>query len=248
LDTSSIQYNMLKKLALLAFFHCCMCAAYTQVVFEKDPFAYASQLLKTGDYKAALMAIDYPAETKILMFKMTDAISKDTAWFLSYVSKGLKDSGGLKYNERMGLTEAEYRQMQKGMSEGKKYVQVGEETVTIINSDSVIQFKGTGTIAAIANLVINKKTRTVTFSQTVIPYKNEIHADDRTVVKAWDGHQFRFEEMNTTDLSKLNEIKSRSYRLLIGKAQKSQRNYLNLEATEINNGQKTVDIEIAFFF
>jgi hypothetical protein len=54
--------------------------------------------------------------------------------------------------------------------------------------------------------------------------------------------------MSTTDLTKIMELKSKSYRLLIGKTQKTKRNYLNFEAKEIYNGEKPVNIEFAFFF
>ncbi|WP_462220752.1 hypothetical protein [Ferruginibacter sp.] len=223
---------------------------FGQFEFDKDPFSFADTILKNGDYNVDLMAIDYPLETKLLMTKMTEAVSKDTAWFLKYMNENLKDSGKLKYDKRFGLSEVEYDKMQNGISEGKKYVKVGEETLNIsnINADTLIRFKGSGYITTICSLTIDKKNKIIKYGNTVIPYKNEIHADDWTVIKAWNGHQFRFEEMNTTDLTKIMELKSKSYRLLIGKTQKSRRNYLNLEAKEIDNGRKPLDVEFAFFF
>jgi len=239
---------MNRRILLIAPFYFLSLLGFGQSKFDSNPFSFADTVLKSGVYKVDLMAIDYPVVTKVLMTKMADAISKDTTWFISYMNEHLSDSGQLKYHERLGLTESEYNEMQNGISEGKKYVKVGEETLTIFNNDTTIGFIGSGDIETISKLVINKKSKLVRYGNTVIPYKNEIHADDRTVLKAWDGHQFRFEEMSTTDLTKIMELKSKSYRLLIGRTQKTKRNYLNLEAKEIDNGEKPVNIEFAFFF
>lgn len=221
---------------------------FAQSKFEKNPFSFADSHLKSGEYTVDLMAIDFPFETKLLMAKMAEAIAKDTAWFLNYMNEHIKDTGKLKYNKRLGLTEAEYNKMQEGISEGKQYVKVGEERLIVTNTDSSIRFNGTGRISELGHLVIHKRAKEVTFKNTSIPYKNEIHADDRTVVKAWDGHQFKLEELNTTDLTKIKEMEMKSYRLLLGKTQKTQRNYLKLEAKEIYKGEQPINIELALFF
>ena len=239
---------MTKRILSIALFQFLFLAGFGQLKFDSNPFSFADTILKSGEYKVDLMAVDYPTETKLLMTKMIETVSQDTAWFLSYMNENLNDSGRLPYNKRLGLTESEYDQMQTGISEGKKYVKVGEETLTIFNNDTGIKFVGTGSITTINKLVIDKKNRTVKYGNTVIPYKNEVHADDWTVVKAWDGHQFKFEEISDTDLTKVMESKLRSYRLLIGKTQKTKRNYLYLEAKEIDKGEKPVDVEFAFFF
>ena len=241
-------FTMCKKLTILFFLQAFIYSSYGQANFDKEPFQFTNTLLKSGEYKVDLMTIDFPFETKMLMLKMSEAVAKDSAWFISYLNDHVKDSGKLKYDKRFGLTEVEYNQMQNGISEGKKYVKTGEEKLTITNTDTAIQFQGTGEIMEISNLFVDKKNKTVKFKQIIIPYKNEIHADDRTVVKAWDGHQFRLEEINSTDLTKIMEIRSKSYRLLVGKVQRSQKKYLKLEAKEINEGQKTVDIEFALLF
>jgi hypothetical protein len=240
--------SMTKRISFIALLQFLFLISFGQLKFDSNPFSFADTILRSGDYKVDLMAIDYPIETTFLITKMAETVSKDTTWFMNYMNENLKDSGKLKYNKRLGLTESEYNQMQTGISEGKKYVKVGEETLTIFNNDTTIEFRGSGDIAAINRLVIDKRNKLVKYGNTVIPYKNQIHADDWTVVKAWDGHQFRFEKMNTTDLTKIMELKSKSYRLLIGKTQKTKRNYLNLEAKEIDNGEKPVNIEFAFFF
>jgi hypothetical protein len=239
---------MTNKISFITLFQFLFLLGFGQSKFNSNPFSFADTVLKSGKYKVDLMAVDFPNETKLLMTKMADAVSKDTTWFINYMNEHLNDSGKLKYNKRLGLTESEYNQMQNGISEGKKYVKVGEETLTIFNSDTTIEFSGSGEITAINKLIINKRNKVVKYDNTIIPYKNEIHADDWTVVKAWDGHQFRLTEMSTTDLTKIMELKSKSYRLLIGKTQKTKHNFLNLEAKEIYNGEKPVNIEFAFFF
>jgi hypothetical protein len=154
----------------------------------------------------------------------------------------------IRYHEKLGLTQDEFEQMKEGMLKGRQYVTVGEETLKIFKTDSLIHFSGSGDISAIDSLIIDRSNRQVRFGSTVIPYEGEVHADDQTVVKAWAGHVFSLEETNTTNLSQLDEMDAKSYRLMFGKTQRDNKSYLYFEAKEVNKGEVPVSIEFGFFF
>lgn len=215
-------------------------------------------LLKEGEYKVGVMdKVTMPPRTQELMQKFQAAIKKNPDWFLE-AQKKVKETGQpLPYDERIGMTEEEYIDFLKLMQNGNgmEMTKSGTENVSIKHSDGKIIFKGTGTLDILNEVSINLSGQLANIGQFKLEQIDSVNVtDDNNALKSkWTGITWRFEtsSKNTEDLKSFEDyqdLNMKIYKVTLGQLERTKKLYMQIQKSEIENGQKTLDIKLPFIF
>lgn len=215
-------------------------------------------LLKEGEYKVAVMdKITMPPRTQELMQKFQEAIKKNPDWFLEAKKKVEETGQPLPYDERIGMTEEEYADFLDLMqnNNGMEMTKSGTETVSIKHSDGKIVFKGTGTLDILNDVSINLSGQLANIGQFKLEQVDSINVtDDKNALKSkWTGITWRFEtsNKNTENLKTVEDyqdLNMKIYKVTLGQLERTKKLYMQIQKSEIENGQKTFDIKLPFIF
>ena len=215
-------------------------------------------LLKEGDHKADVMdKVTMPPRTQELMAKFQAAIKKNPDWFLE-VQKKVKETGQpLPYDERIGMTEEEYADFLDLMqnNNGMEMTKSSTETVSIKHSEGKIVFKGTGTLDILNDVSIDLSGQLANIGQFKLEQIDSVNVtDDKNALKSkWTGVAWRFEtsNKNTEDLKTTEDyqdLNMKIYKVTLGQLERTKKLYMQIQKSEIANGQKTLDIKLPFIF
>lgn len=168
--------------------------------------ANLAKIFAEGSYKADVMAIGLPADLNEKMEKITEtmqaSLAQNEEWF-SEVLAGLAEGEILPYDEKLGITEDEY----KFLLEANEHFQlgkVGESDITITRADeqSTIQ---NSTASIVKELTISADGNTLTSNLGDLTYVEEIIASDEQIVTGrWNGHIYRMGGENTKQVLQIS--------------------------------------------
>lgn len=189
-----------------------------------------------GTFKADVMAIGLPADLNEKMTKISDtmqaSITKNQAWFSEKLG-GLAEGEVLPYDEKLGITEEEYKFL---LEADQHFIlgKIGDSDITITKADgqSTIQ-NPTATI--ITELKISADGSTLQSNLGDLTYVEEIVASDaQKMTGRWNGHFYRMGGENTKQVLQIS----------IGQLEDSKKKMIYIELYE--EGQEKKD-EILIF-
>ncbi len=183
--------------------------------------------------------------------KLKSSIQKNYEWFLEY-SKKIKPGKSLEYHPNFGLSESEYKEF-LGMTGGVELLSSGKEKLKIVKNDSIIQLTGINKLKALSNIKIDLKNNQVFYKSYTLPFKQNIHVDDADngFKSEWKGYSWSFEDPNAPeefDLTNIESLNIKVVKLTIGQLNKNGKVYMKLEERIMENGVKTVDIQVPVIF
>ena len=215
-------------------------------------------LLKEGEYQADVMdKVTMPPKTQELMQKFQLAMQKNPDWFLEAQKKVQETGQPLPYDERIGMTENEYAEFLELMQNdnGMEMTKSGTETVSIKHSGGRILFRGTGTLDILNDVSIDFSGQLANIGQFKLEQVDSVNVtDDKNALKSkWTGVTWRFETSNKNieDLKAVEDFQGlnmKIYKVTVGQLERTTKIYMQIQKSEIENGQKTVDIKLPFIF
>lgn len=152
--------------------------------------------------KAAIGMVMPPPEIDKYIAKVETAARKDPKWFREFSGQA-KTGSPLPYDERLGLTKAEYDDY-LALWEKREFKPM-EEIMLLLrkNSGDTWSVQSTGNASTISTLRYDSKTDIFRSPNGELKRIADITADSDSVLGAWSGFEWKFEE--ETGLGKTKE-------------------------------------------
>lgn len=143
-----------------------------------------------------------PKEIDKYVAKVETAARKDTKWFREF-SKQTKPGIPLPFDERLGLTKEEYAEY-IALWDKRQFKPV-EEVMLVLRQSSggTWSITGTGGASTVSTLRYDGKTDIFRSPNGELKRIDDIKADPSSILGAWTGHEWKFEE--ETSLGKTKE-------------------------------------------
>ena len=186
------------------------------------PAVFQGLFQKDVPVKAQIGVVLPPAEIEKYVAKVEQAAKKNAEWFREY-SKTAKPGSPLPYDERLGLTKEEYDAYLTLWA--KRDFKPMQETVLVLReaSDGNWTLSGTGNAATISTLRYFPKTDTFRSPNGELKRIEDIRADGTSILGAWSGKEWRFEEESSLGKTKENiaigQFADKKYGLVVYRAQ-----------------------------
>ena len=173
-----------------------------QVSAAETPAVFAGLFEKDVPIRAQIGVVMPPPEIDKYVAKVEEGARKNSEWFREASAKA-KAGAPLPYDERLGLTKEEYDQYLALWA--KREFTPKEEVALVLRQSSGDQWSiaATGTAGTISTLRYNSKDDLFRSPNGDLKRIEDINADASSILGAWTGHEWRFEEENT--LAKIKE-------------------------------------------
>ena len=171
---------------------------------------------------AEVVVIVPPAEIEKYVTKVEQNAKSDPKWFAEYV-KSAKPSTPLPYHEKLGLTKEEYDAYTQLWNK-REFKVVEEVSITLRQgSDKLWYLLGAESAATFTSLRFNAADDTWKSTNGVMKRIEDINADASTILGAWKGKEWKFQEESMFSKIKenfaLGETGDGKYNLLVYRAQ-----------------------------
>lgn len=167
------------------------------------PKAFAGLFDKDVPTRAQIGVVVPPSGIDKFVAKVEQAAKQDTKWFREYTLQA-KPGAPLPYHEKLGLTKEEYDEYLKLWAK-REFKPVGEDVVLLLRESAGESWSVTGTGAAstLSTLRYSAKDDTFRSPNGTLARGEEIKADPDSILGAWAGTEWKFEE--ETSLGKTKE-------------------------------------------
>lgn len=209
-------------------------------------------LLPEKKYTADVMdGIESNPRLLYLTLKFQQGIQLNNQWYLKYL-KTAKPGKGVDYHANFGVSKLEYEELKKLTKQIEVY-STGQEQLHIQKSDSIITFESTGRLSSFnqVKLVISKNQ--VHYKDYILKFENEVNVldEDNAFKSKWKGYNWILEDpahIENVDMSDIENLNLTLVRLTIGRLEKNGKMYMQLKEQKIENGVRTMDLEIPILF
>ena len=134
-----------------------------------------------------------PAEIEKYVTKVEQKAMSDPKWFAEYV-KSSKASSPLPYHEKLGLTKEEY-DAYTALWNKREFKVIEEVPLTLRQgSDKLWYIFGTDSAATFTALRFNPADDTWKTTNGIMKRIEDINADASTILGAWKGKEWKFQE------------------------------------------------------
>jgi len=186
------------------------------------PAVFNGLFQKDVPVKGQIGVVLPPQEIEKYMAKVEQAAKKNPEWFREQ-AKSAKPGSPLPYDEKLGLTKEEYDAYLQLWA--KREFKPMQETVLLLRetSDGNWTLSGTGNAAAISTLRYQPKSDTFRSPNGELKRIEDIKADSTSILGAWTGKEWRFEEESSLGKTKENiavgQYADKKYGLVVYRAQ-----------------------------
>lgn len=172
------------------------------IAAEEVPGVFAGLFEKGVPVKGQIGMVLPPPEIDKYVAKVEAAARKDSKWFRAFSAEA-KPGVPLPYDERLGLTKEEYAAYLALWE--KREFKVKEEVMLLLRQSSGGNWSITSTGGASTFSTLRYAPKDGVFRSPNGDLKriNDIKADSTSVLGAWTGHEWKFEE--ETSLGKIKE-------------------------------------------
>lgn len=168
----------------------------------KVPKPFTSFVTANKNYKGEVVVVLPPKEIQSYINKVKEGAKKDPKWFKEYSEKA-KPGIPLPFHENLGLTQKEYekyrelwdkREFKVVQKVGLRFEPVGEKWRMVV----------TGAGARISLLRFDPKTDVIKSTNGDLKRIEDIDAAPETILGAWKGAEWKFEEKTGLGQTKEN--------------------------------------------
>lgn len=189
----------------------------------QTPKIFSGFLTAEQPVRAQLGMVVPPKEIDKYVAKVESAATKDPAWFKEFSAKA-KPGIPLPFDERLGLTKAEYDEYLALWA--KREFKPAQEIMLILHKTASGDwtFTTTGAEASIlSTLRFNEKSGDFESPNGTLKRIEDIKADSTSLLGAWTGSEWKFEEETGIGKTKVNfamgKFADNKYGILIYRAQ-----------------------------
>jgi hypothetical protein len=205
------------------FFRIVPFLALATTAWGQEVPAFFKDILKPDQpVRAEIIVVLPPPEIEKYISKVEQTAQKDQAWFTEY-SKNTNPGVPLPYHEKLGLTKQEYDEYIALWA--KREFKAAQEITLLLRKGTEGRWNiiASGAAGAISTLRYAEKEDNWKSPNGILTRLPDINADPSSILGAWSGKEWRFEE--ETSLSKLKEnvaiglTADKKYHLIVYRAQ-----------------------------
>lgn len=190
---------------------------------DKAPAVFADYLVPNVAVKGEIVAVVPPQEIEQYIAKVDEIRKVDPAWFEEY-SKKAKPGIPLPYDEKLGLTKAEYEEYLKLWDQREmKVLPQGELIVRLEKAGEKWRIRVTGQGSEITTMFYDPKADIYTTTSGELARIDDIKADKRSILGEWTGKEWKMELNDGFGITKENlavgKLTDGSYGLLVYRIQ-----------------------------
>jgi len=191
----------LKRLTCLALLGMGLTHSAVQAA-EKTPEIFDGLLLRDKPIKGQIGLITPPQDMDKFVAKVAAAARKDPEWYKQYLAKN-PPGAPLPFDEKLGLTKEEYAEYLKLW--GQREFKASEEVLLLLRESSPDAWiiTATGSASTISTLRYHPATDTFRSPNGKLVRIEDIDASPDSILGAWKGREWRYEE--ETSLGKTKE-------------------------------------------
>jgi len=199
-------------------------ALVSLVPAAETPKIFAGLLTKDVPVNAQVGIVLPPPEIDKYVAKVEAAARQDPKWFKEYSAKA-KPGVPLPFHEKLGLTKEEYDEYRK-LWEKREFKSVEEVNLMLRETlGGVWTIAATGSASSISNLRYDEKADTFRSPNGELKRIEDVKADADSILGAWSGGEWRFEEETTLGKTKENvavgRFEGNKYGLLVYRFQEA---------------------------
>jgi hypothetical protein len=132
-------------------------------------------------------------------------------------------------------------------------VSTSKEDITVELRNDTVHFKSKGKLSDYDSLKIDLKNNTVIFGRHKMSFSDTVNVtEDKNGLRSkWKGYIWKFEEptaLELDDLKDLNHLTMKQYEFTVGRLEKNAKTYMSLKSREVEDGVKTVELEVPVIF
>lgn len=256
LMTSSQSVNIsIRAIAVVILVSCAGAPQHDgATVHEDDDRTALYELLPQGPQQVDMMDhVTMPARTQYLMEKFQRAAEENPAWLLE-AKKMVEETGQpMGYDERSGMTEAEWDEFLVLMQNrnGLVMTKSGTEEVTIRYSDDKITFENSNRLELLNRIVIDLSDFSVQFADHHLTSMKKVDVSDSNngLGSAWSGYEWRHEESNKEmdalqAVDDYGDLSMTIKKVIVAKLEKTQQTYLHIQYTLIQDGNEIINYQM----
>ena len=190
---------------------------------EKAPAVFADYLVPNVAVKGEVVAVVPPEAIEKYIAKVEEVRKTDPAWFEEY-SKKAKPGIPLPFDEKLGLTKAEYDEYLKLWDQREmKPLPQGELIVRLEKAGEKWRIRVTGQGSDITTMFYDPKADTYTTTSGTLKRIDDIKADKRSILGEWTGKEWKMEINDGFGITKENlaigKLSDGSYGLIVYRIQ-----------------------------
>lgn len=186
---------------------CCLLLCLTLPLFAqtKAPKAFEGYLTPDEAVKGDVVVVVPPDEIQVYIEKVQETAKKDPEWFATY-SKDAKPGIPLPFDEKLGITKAEYEDYLKLWSERKMQpVPQGELILRLEDKgDNLWMIRATGRGADITALRYNAEKDIFISTSGELTRIADVDAEPQSILGAWKGKEWKMEKEDSFGITKEN--------------------------------------------
>ena len=190
---------------------------------EKAPEVFAGYLVPDVAVKGEIVAVVPPEEIEKYIDKVDVVRKEDPEWFAEY-SKNAKPGVPLPFDDKLGLSKAEYEEYLKLWDQREmKPLPQGELIVRLEKAGERWRIRVTGQGSDITTMFYDPKDDTYTTTSGTLKRIDDISADKRSILGEWVGKEWKMELNDGFGITKENlaigKLTDGSYGLLVYRIQ-----------------------------
>ncbi len=174
---------------------------FTDSIFSRPSFTYD------------LSEPDFPPDLQSILIRFNNAIAANKEWFLDYRSK---NSTPLPYNERFGITPAEYQRIQNLEKLPPHFSTISQQQITVTHDNGHIRFKGIDETRILDYLDINLTQRQLLFAGDTLNFVGPMNASQLLPLGLSKGYTWRLEKADIKSTLEAGKVTARVVEINLG--------------------------------
>jgi hypothetical protein len=206
--------------------------------------AFADSLFHASSFGFAITEFDFPADIRGILLRFNSAIAANKEWFTAYTSH-LPPGQPLPYNEKFGITQAEYERIKSIDKVHPALKVVDTQRISILRQDSRISFKGEGEGRILDYLEFDLGRNVLIFAGDTIPFAAGIHTTTAMAYGLFNSYTWRLQRTDMSGGLQADQLTARVVEIELGLHQSDNKPLLRIQYQDMDHGVTRANLDLA---
>jgi hypothetical protein len=212
----------------------------------KDAMVFADSLFQSSSFDFAITEFDFPADVRDILIRFNQAIMANKEWFTAYSSK-LTPGQTLPYDEKFGITPAEYARIKSIDKIHPTLKVVDTQRISIQRHDGKISFQGEGQGKVLNYLEIDLAKNVLTFAGDTIPFAAGANTATAMAYGLFNSYTWRLQRADMSNGYQADQLTARVVEIELGLHQGDNKPLLRIQYQDMDHGTTRANLDLAGF-